>query len=108
MSWLHRLLGKDGATQLAVDSWNSALRMSARPTAVGSRGSYSLSVTSGVMAAGLVANSEIFQFRWTHASYLMILRSIRLEAAVNTTAFTAGDAIFAGRAARTWTADGTG
>lgn len=108
MSWLHRLLGRDGSTQLGIDSQTFAARMTSRPAMVGSRGAYALSVSSGTMAAGLAANAEIFQFRWTHASYLMLLRSIRLEATASTTAFTAGVATFGGRIARAWTVDGSG
>lgn len=107
MSWLHRVLGKDGATQLAVDSQTFAARTTQRPLQVGSRGSYSLSLTSGVMAAGLAANSEIFQFRWTNATLWMLLRSVRIEAG-GIIAFAAGVGTFGMRMARSWSADGTG
>lgn len=107
MSWLHRVLGKDGATQLGVDSQTFAARVTHRPMMVGSRGAYSLSASSGTMAAGLAANSEIFQFRWTSSSLYALLRSVRLEAG-SIAAFAAGVGIFGMRMARSWSADGTG
>lgn len=109
MSWLQRLLGSDGTTQLAVDPKHSAARMSGRPMELGTRGAYSLGVVSGVMAAGLAANSEIFQMRWLGTSGLvMLLRSIRLSAARGGTAFTAGSCEFNLTIARSWSADGGG
>jgi hypothetical protein len=75
---------------------------------VGTRGAYSLAVVSGVMAAGLAANSEIFQMRWIDATRVMLLRSIQMSAAPGTTAFTAGPIEFNANVARSWTADGGG
>lgn len=107
MSFLHRLLGADGVSQAAVET-SKALRVTGRPMVIGARGAYSLSVTSGVMAAGLAANAEIFQFRWTSATLVALLRSVRIEAGNAGTAFAAGVATFGMRQARTWTVDGTG
>jgi|SRR6185295_8049339 len=106
MSWLHKVLGKDGATQLGVDPKHFAARVAGRPMELGARGAYSLGVVSGVMAAGLGANSEIFQMRWVDATRVMLLRSIILSAARGGTAFTAGSIEFNGTMARGWTADG--
>lgn len=108
MSWLHRVLGRDGASQLAVDSVHFAARVSQRPAELGARGAYSLGVVSGVMAAGLGANAEIFQMRWIDATRVMLLRSIQLSAAPGTTAFAAGSIEFNATAARSWSADGGG
>lgn len=58
------------------------------------------------MAAGLAANSEIFQMRWSHASFKCLLRSIQISAGPGTTAFTAGPIEFNATAARSWSADG--
>ena len=107
MSFLQKLLGKDGTTQAAVEAKHAALRVTGRPMDVGVRGAYGLSVTSGVMAAGLAANSEIFQFRWTSNLYRCLLRSVRIEAGA-IIAFTAGVGTFGMRHARVWSADGTG
>lgn len=106
MSWLHRVLGKDGATQLAVDAKHFAARISGRPMELGARGSYALGVVSGVMAAGLSGNSEIFQMRWIDATRVMLLRSVLLSAAPGTTAFAAGPIEFNLTLARSWSADG--
>jgi hypothetical protein len=108
MSWMHRLLGKDGATQAGVDSQTFSLRVTGRPMMVGTRGAYSISCTSGTIAAGLAANSEIFQFRWASATLWSMLRSVRLEAGNAGTAFLAGTATFSMRLARAWTGAGTG
>jgi hypothetical protein len=75
---------------------------------LGARGAYSLGVVSGVMAAGLAGNSEIFQMRWIDASRIMLLRSIRLSAGPGTTAFAAGPIEFNLTLARGWSADGGG
>lgn len=107
MSFLHKLLGADGVTQAVVET-SKALRVTGRPVSIGARGAYSLSVTSGVMAAGLASNSEIFQFRWTSSTIQALLRSVRIEAGNAGTAFAAGVATFGMRIARSWSADGTG
>jgi hypothetical protein len=109
MSWFFRLLGKDGTTPLGVDPKHFASRMSGRPMELGARGSYSASFYTGVLPAALAANSEIFQFRFVHASFQALLRSVRVSAAVSTTAFAAGVPIaLEMRWARAWTAVGTG
>lgn len=107
MSLLQKILGKDGASQLGVDSTHFALRMTGRPMHLGARGAYSLAAPSGLMAAGLVANSEIFQFRWTDGTRKMLLRSVRISGG-GVAAFAAGEGRFMMRMARSWTADGTG
>jgi hypothetical protein len=70
---------------------------------------YSLSYLSGTMAAGLAADSEIFQFRWANATRKCVINSVSLDGlAGSATAFTAGFGKVALFAARGWTADGTG
>lgn len=71
---------------------------------------YRFNAVSGIMAAGLSANSEIFQLRHVDATNLRMLRvlSVRLSAATDTTGFTAAAATFDLVPARTWTAAGTG
>ena len=75
---------------------------------VGTAGAYGLGVVSGIMAAGLGANAEIFQMRWISASKIMILRSVMLSAGPGTTAFAAGPIEFNLTCARSWSADGGG
>jgi hypothetical protein len=71
---------------------------------------FGVSAISGVMAAGLAANSEIIQFRFVDAAELRKLRilSVLFSAAVDGTAFTAGAATFDLVPARGFTAAGTG
>src|SRR5438034_1183417 len=109
MSWVHRLLGRDGASQLAVDAESFAARISQRPQALGaSGGAYGIAVRSGIIAAGLAADSEIFQARWVSATKVCIPRSIQISMARDTTAFAAGRAIFYATHARSWSIDGGG
>lgn len=108
MSWMHRILGKDGTSQAAVDpGTHAAIRATLRPGYLGTRGAYSLGVVSGTMAAGLAANSEIFQFRWIHATRLCLVRRVAVSGG-GIAAFAAGFGKFELMAARAWTADGTG
>lgn len=108
MSWFTKLLGKDGTTQAAVDSTHFAVRVSNRPMHLGANGgAYSLAVESGIMAAGLGAAAEIFQMRWTHATYKMLLRSIRFGMwRASATAFAAGPIRINATVARSWSVDG--
>jgi len=109
MSWLHRNLGRDGASQQAIDGENFAGRVSQRPQAIGASGAaYSLNVQSGIMAAGLAANAEIFSARWTSPTKLLLLRSLQLSVARDTTAFAAGRALFRLTVARGYSTDGSG
>lgn len=89
-----------------VESTHRALRITGRPQELGARGAYGLGVVSGVMAAGLGANAEIFQMRWVDATRLFLLRSLILSAAPGTTAFAAGPIEFNLTVARSWSADG--
>ena len=99
----------NGGTIDEVEANTRARRITQRPTDVGSLGAYSLGVITGILPAALAANSEIFQFRWTHASNLCLLRSINISAVVSTTFFAAGVPVqIDAHIARSWTADGTG
>ena len=71
-------------------------------------GTYSVCALSGLMAAGLAAAAEVFQFRWTSTTKAAILRHLHFHAAVNTTGFTAGNAIFSSVLARSFSAAGSG
>lgn len=93
-----------------VESVTNALRTTERPQGNGARGAYQAAFYTGVLPAALGANSEIFQFRFVSAGGLVcLLRSLRVSAAVSTTAFAAGVPIaLEARWARTWTIQGTG
>lgn len=86
-----------------------ALRITPRPVEYGSLGIYSYGGMTGVLPAALAANSEIFQFRWTDATRLALVRKVRLSAAVSTTMFAAGVPITVDLIKSTaWSAAGTG
>lgn len=78
------------------------------PVSYGSLGHYRLAMTSGTMAAGLGANSEIFQFRWTDATRLALVYNIAISAGLNVAATAAALASFRSTIARAFSAAGTG
>jgi hypothetical protein len=90
-----------------VETASKALRITPKPVDWGSLGIYSMALVSGVMAAGLAANSPIVSFRWT-TSNLAIIKKIVFSAGNTATAFTAGTAIFNGFIARSFSASDTG
>lgn len=100
----------NGGTVAEVDGTNyRAMRATLRPLDHGSLGTYRLSMLSGTMAAGLAANSEIFQFRWSDATRLCVVTSIIWDGLSGTaTAFAAGVGKVDVLVARSWTADGSG
>jgi hypothetical protein len=99
----------NGGTVSEVEANTRSVRVTQRPTDIGSLGAYSWGGITGILPAALAANSEILQFRWTHASNLCLLRSIQISAVVSTTFFAAGVPVqVEARIARSWSADGTG
>jgi hypothetical protein len=100
----------NGGIVAEVDGANfRALRATMRPVDYGSLGAYSACHLSGTMAAGLAANSEIFQFRWTDATRFALITQVMLcGMAGSATAFAAGFAKIDCLVARGWTADGSG
>jgi hypothetical protein len=91
-----------------VDPTFDALRASNRPLDPGSLGAYSLSMSTGVMAAGLAANSEIFQFRWIDSSRVAVIDKVNFDGLGSITAFAAGVVNIRAAIARSWTVDGSG
>jgi hypothetical protein len=80
-----------------------------RPISHGNLGHYRWAGITGILPAALGANSEIFQFRWSHASILAIITEIRIAAAVSTTMFAAGVPVQIDLIKSTgWSAQGTG
>lgn len=104
-----QLQGNAG-TVAEVDGSNyRALRSTLRPIDYGGFGSYRLSQLSGTMAAGLAANAEIFQFRWSDATRLCVVTSVIFDGlSGSATAFAAGFGKVDMLVARSWTADGSG
>jgi len=78
------------------------------PLDYNANGIYSLFVPTGVIAAGLAANSEIFQFRNSQSAKQIKVLYVGLQAAVDATGFTAGAAIFDMIKSTGWSGQGTG
>lgn len=76
-----------------IDPMHHAARVSVRPSDPGVYGEYSFAVNSGVMAAGLAANSPVFAFRWASNSIMALIKSVRFTAATDVTAFAQGAVI---------------
>jgi hypothetical protein len=86
-----------------------ALRVTLRPIEYGALGAYAYAHLSGTMAAGLGADSEIFQFRWTDGTRFACVYLVELEGmAGSATAFTAGFAKIDLTIARAWSVVGSG
>lgn len=97
------------ADDLEVGSKHKGARIAQYPMEIGARGSYQWGSSSGIIPAALAANSELVQFRWSHATHIALLRSVRISAAVTTTFFAAGVPLeIEMRRAATWSAQGTG
>jgi hypothetical protein len=101
----------NAGTVMEVDGTTfRAIRVTNRPTDYGALGYYQVSMTSGILAAALGANTEVFQFRWTDATRIAVVQYIALYFQPLTlfTAATLTDFGFDAYAARAWTAVGTG
>jgi hypothetical protein len=86
-----------------------AQRSVMRPVDHGAFGHYSYGGFSGIIPAALAANSEIYQFRWTDATRLCVIRKVRIAACVTTTFFAAGVPVQIDLVKATgWSAAGTG
>lgn len=85
-----QIQGNSGVVAEVDGTTFRASRVTPRPVDHGALGAFSLGMRTGVMAAALAANSEIFQFRWSDASRLCVIREIRMSASVSTTFFAAG------------------
>jgi hypothetical protein len=102
-----QILGLDGTSILAVESLQKAAKVRLAPIEYGSLGIYSLCGVTGVMAAGLAANSELFQFRYTGADVCLV-REVTFDGMGGIVAFAAGAASFQLFKANAWTVDGSG
>jgi hypothetical protein len=97
------------AVEAGAASGANALHVQARPASYGSLGHYLMAGGTGTMAAGLAGSSDIFHFRWTHATYLALIKRIEMQYFNSLgTGFTAGLAYFGVFVARSWSADGSG
>jgi hypothetical protein len=93
-----------------VDKTHAALRTSLRPPEAGVFGSYRTAMQSGVIAGSIAANSPVWEMRWGQNSVIAIVRKLRIQAVVSTTAFAAvADSSFSLFRAQAFSAmDGTG
>jgi hypothetical protein len=100
----------NGGTIAEVDGAGfRAIRTVNMPLDVNGLGSYRISHLSGTMAAGLAANSEILQYRWTDATRLASIHSVTLDGlSGSATAFAAGFGKVDMFVARSWTVAGGG
>lgn len=103
MSWIHRVLGRDGASQLAVDSLYFAARVSPRPLDYGVLGAYRHAMRSGTIAATAAANVNLYSFR-NAGSSICVIQRVRAQLFANV-AFTAAfnDLSFKMHVARAYT-----
>jgi hypothetical protein len=99
----------NGGTTAEVDGTNfRALRIHNRPVDYGALGFYGINMVTGTMAAGLAANAEIFQARWTDATRFGAIYNVGCDGAGGITAMAAGFTKFEVMIARAWSADGGG
>lgn len=99
------MVSADGAVRiLSAQTPTPAVPVVTVPT-----GSFTAGTRSLVMAAGIAANAEIYQFNYTPPNLLIaVVRSITLSADCDDTAFAAGSCLFQVIVARSWTIAGTG
>lgn len=73
MSWLHRVLGKDGVSQLEVDATFFAGRERVMPLPYGTLGHYRSTVRFSLVASQ-AANSRLWEIRNTTTNYIIPTR----------------------------------
>lgn len=104
-----QIQGNSGAVADVDGTTFRAQVVTVRPVGHGSLGAYAYGGFTGIIGAGLGANSEIFQFRWTDSTRLAVIRKIRISAAVSTTFFIAGVPLQIDLVkSSAWSAPGTG
>lgn len=89
-------LGNNENVGQQIDRTHAASRVSIRPPEVGVFGSYRIALRTGVVAAGMSGPLPIWEMRWGSSSVVAIVRKLRIQAVVSTTAFnaTAADSSF--------------
>lgn len=103
-----QIQGNGGVVAEVDGTTYRALRITPRPVNYGSLGVYKVAAESGVMAAALAANAEIFQFRWPDATNLALVYNIEISAGAAVAATAAAALSLNMAVARSWTAAGTG
>jgi hypothetical protein len=79
-----------------------------KPQDYGSLGHYRFAGVTGAIAAGMAANGELLQFRWTDTTRFALIQRIYAVGMRATTAFAAGTIDIKATIARSWTASGSG
>lgn len=82
--------GSKTGTALEVETNTRAARVVMRPIDAIIGGSYSKSLVSGTIAAGLAANANVYHFRNTSPHILCVIKKVTVSSAVATVGFTAG------------------
>jgi len=85
-----QIQGSAGSTIGEGGSSGKAVKSQSTPIEYSTFGHYMIGQSSGVIAAALAANSEVFQFRWSDSTRLCVINEITVSAAVSTTFFAAG------------------
>lgn len=100
--------GTSGALAETGAAAAKGLHVTSKPHDYGSLGFYQVAPLSGAISAGLAANAEILQFRWTDTTRFAVIQKVSLVGMRATTAFAVGVIDFTLMAARGWTGAGTG
>lgn len=104
-----QIQGSGGSVAEVDGTTFRAVRTTSRPVDHGALGAYAFGGFTGILPAALAANSEIFQFRWTDATRMAVIRKIRISAVVSTTFFAAGVPVQIDLVKATgWSVQGTG
>src|SRR6266566_896275 len=108
LSVAFKMRSKD--TSVAQDGSIQTMRHLSVPFPVdyGVGGCFQICSKSGIMAAGLAANSPIYSFRWTSSTLNALIRRVRIQGWSLGTGFAAGIATFDMFVCRAWTVADTG
>jgi len=79
--------GRNSNVEAQVDPVHKSYRTALRPNEAGLLGSYTKTLKSGIIAAGLTGPLPVWQMRWGSSDKLLIPRKLRAEIRVSTTAF---------------------
>jgi len=79
-----------------------------KPQDYGTLGHYQVALLSGAIGAGIGANTELLQFRWTDATRLAVIQKLTVTGIRATTAFAVGVIDLTATIARSFTVAGTG
>lgn len=100
--------GINGVGVKAGESAASGLHVIAKPQDHGTLGHYAISVLTGSIGAGMSANGELVQLRWTDATRICVITEVSCNGMYASTAFAAGAITIGAIVARSWSLDGSG